>query len=389
MSFKLDWDTGTVPMLDYKTKGVIMLFSKQFVTLIVSIFLHVNSFAEMKQQNEDIYVHATSLEKLLQKADLLKLFSEDHFSLNTLPLRYMELINIKKTSSHIDKLLHKEILKYIEINRLIAECRINSKDLKALLDNSEKQAILLSLAYSQMNIHLLPLIAQFSKNKTVVYNLDGNEAFRLADFLGSMGSGSYDSSSFYTKKSLASLSENFIEMWLKPTGSGTDIKRFYEKRENGRYSTTALYLRFLRANHLETGNPDREEIQKIRKVINSLPDLDKLLNFIAISKTKVRYPMYHSSSENHFLNSHYKVSSQKESLLVTEKELLTLLGSIPKKTLEAVLTNLSPLVDNPDFEPKRGNYFYDSIVKYILNNRQLFWTDKEFEKIQNNLTVRQ
>lgn len=189
-----------------------------------------------------------------------------------------------------------------------------------------------------------------------------------------------------------------------------------------------LLLKFIRANHLETGLPNREKIANIRSEIMQLPTFQRTMALVYFRKRVYgfsyggrNYPMAMVVGQNRFKaesqlfelinkeechnlrNYRYKESEQdllfsqifkkrqasKLDLLITEDELLYLFSQLDKKDLEDyILGEFS----NPEIWPiyKDGNLTInedwsasddDVWAEYIIDNYKLFWDKEEFEQL--------
>ena len=399
--------------------------NKLIITSIFVLMANLSIGAEL----ESVYgsVNFERFDKRISRiSDELEVFSLSAFSENTLPVLYSRFISeFGKEKKRFSLMEFRKLypistagsrskerteaikrLQYLdkrelasEVHRYVEFCeyaKVNAnfevdKILKLLpKSKSQKRLVLLSLLFATEDFKYLSVINRHRDNKRanpIKGKTRGIPGFYAADpaFFWD-GYKTYDSASFYRSCEISALVKSFTDFWLIPSGNEySDFNKFYEERQHLKYFTTQFYVKLVRANILRTGLPDRAKISALREEINMLPQPDRALTFIALTKieTEARR-IFPSDIKKSIFLAQSKIKDQKKVLLITEKELLAELGQIPKEIKEKILTSEESITIDPDFTPHRKNIFYTGVVKYLLDNRMLFWSEKEYQELIRN-----
>jgi len=373
---------------------------KQVITLII-VSLSLLTFSQEKVENTNL------AEKVKWWAKELRLFSAPHLAENSLPVIFKRVLNTDPTAQESKdpafQVFKRAVIQYIDFNNFIVESAENElENVLSLLkrtQNEKEVLILASILYASERVKFIPIMtdvlikAKLGLSEVGFYEKFSNELrYDLHNTVGYSAT-CHDTLQFYCPQDSAY--DDFTRsFWGLNFGSSESLLKHIKKYEKVTHPVRQLWVQFNRANILETGLPDRQKIETIRKNINSLPKLTQLLAYIVLSKKE---PYRSCSIHNQFsavsdlvysvFNELGKMPENKIDILITPRELLFLLSQTPKKEIEEFLLGKSSIKD-PDLAKlpmnNTRNFFYVVAAEYIVLNRKVVWTEEEFTKFKSS-----
>jgi hypothetical protein len=377
-------------------------FLKYSFTFFLFFITNINYGANDKNHHKKLESFVTNV----------RLFGVNSFCLKALPKLFQEIISEYEESPY-DKLLQQykaiyphqgdpsyysefenlavkwlasEVHRYVAFNEFISNKDIiEGKWINSTLKkeiNPNLKIFLLATLFEKESLDSLRTISLYKESMESAFEKKAYKFYFKADPCSDSDSIDYASTEFYYRKiNVGYFAEELLNFWLKPSGNSiADFNCYYQKRKDLDYFATRLYVMMARANDLRTGNIDLAKIKSLNQKVNSMNELNKALSLIML--TGMDYPILErfleKGSVKEDLQSWQLILSKKE-LIATNRKVYKAFVAINKKVWEKFLISDESIVDDPDYTPKLGNRFYQTVVKYIIEHQEGIWTKKEFD----------